>query len=130
MVDIVIQTTEPYSTIEATKRVVKLIDSIYDKSCLDKISENAVQLYANQHEMLLGILKELEGLFDGTLGKWDTSPIDLEVNTGSKPFNSRYCMVPKINTETFYKELQRLVEIRVLMTIQQSQYGTPIFIKP
>ena len=53
------------------------------------------------------------GIFGGTLGKWYTTPINLEANPGSKPFNTRYYPVPKINKETFRKELQRLVEIGV-----------------
>ena len=35
-----------------------------------------------------------------------------------------------INKETFRKELQLLVDIKVLTPEQQSEYGTPIFIIP
>ena len=39
-------------------------------------------------------------------------------------------MVPRINKEKFRKDLKRLVEIGVLTPVQQSQYGTPVFIIP
>ena len=37
-------------------------------------------------------------------------------------------MVPRINKKTFCKELQQLVEMVVLNTIQQTQYNTIVFI--
>ena len=67
-------------------------------------------------------------MFDGTLGNWYTEPVDLEIKPYSKPFNIRYYPVPIINKITFIKELKCLVEIGVLTSIQQSQYGTPVFI--
>ena len=39
-------------------------------------------------------------------------------------------MVPRINKETFRRELKSLVEIGVLTPVQQSQYGTPVYIIP
>ena len=45
-------------------------------------------------------------------------------------FNSRYYSVPRIDKKTFLKELKILVEIGVLTPVQQSQYGTPVFIIP
>ena len=67
-------------------------------------------------------------MFDGTLGDWDTETVDLELKPDSKPFNSKYYLVPRINKIFFQKELKRLVEILVLTTVQQRKYGTPIFI--
>ena len=69
-------------------------------------------------------------MFDGTLGDWDTEPVDLEINPGSKPFNIKYDPLPIINKDTFCKYIKRLVKIGVLTTVQQSQYGNPVFIIP
>ena len=69
-------------------------------------------------------------MFDDILVNWATKPFNLELNPDSKPFNSRFYPVPIINTETFRKELKRVVEIGALTPVQQSQYGTPIFIIP
>ena len=52
---------------------------------------------------LLSILKDFEDLFDVTLWDWETEPSDLELNLGSKPVNSKYYMVSRINNETFHK---------------------------
>ena len=69
-------------------------------------------------------------MFDGTLGEWDTDPIDLELKPNFKSVNIKYYPVPRTNKETFRKELQFLVEVRALNPVQKSQYGTPTFIIP
>ena len=69
-------------------------------------------------------------MFDGTLGDWDTEPVDLDIKPGSKPFNGKYYPVPRIKKENFCKELKGLVKIVVLTPVQQSQYSTPVFIMP
>ena len=79
---------------------------------------DAVQIDKNQRKNLLIILKEFGDFFDGTPGKWDTNTINVEVKPTSKPFNVRYYPVPNINKETFHKDIQRLVEIGVLTTVQ------------
>ena len=69
-------------------------------------------------------------MFYSTFVKWDTTPVELEVKPGSKPFNARYYPVPRINNETFRKDLRRLVEIGVFTPVQKSQCGKPVFIIP
>jgi hypothetical protein len=90
----------------------------------------AEDLDEHQQKKLLSLLKDFEDLFDGTLGKWNTDPIDIETKPNHKPSSARYYPVPKINKATFKKELLRLVEIGVLTPVQQSEYGTPVFIIP
>ena len=67
---------------------------------------------------LLRLLEYFEDLFDGTLGDRDTVSVDLELKPGSKPFNSKYYMVPRINKENFCKELKCLVELGMLTSVQ------------
>ena len=51
--------------------------------------------------MLQNLLKQFENLFDGTLGKWNTSPVVIEMKPGAKPCYSRSYSVPRINKQTF-----------------------------
>ena len=127
---IIQQTVEPAATQEATQRVIKILDSNYEKADLEEVVDNAHQLNDEEKGQLLALLKDFEDIFDGTLGHWDTEPIDIELRPDAKPYNGRYYPVPKINKETFRKELMRLVEIGVLTPVQQSEYGTPVFIIP
>ena len=49
------------------------------------------------------------------------------MKSGSKPIDSRWYQVTRINKETIRREAMRLVKIRVLVTVQESR-GTPAFI--
>ena len=124
------QTVEPIAMQEATERIVKILDSKYEKADLDEVAANAEQLNKPQQRKLLSLLKDFEDLFDGTLGHWETEPIDIELKPDHKPSSARYYPVPRINKATFKKELLRLVDIGVLTPVQQSEYGTPVFIIP
>ena len=109
MHEVEMQTAEQLSTREATDRTVKILDGDYVKADLDQASSNTTQMNAEERNQLLVILKDFEELFDGTLGDWDTHPVDLELNIDSKPFNCKYYPVPRINKDTFIKELDHLV---------------------
>ena len=100
---------------------MNILDSTYVKSYLELVSNNAIQMNAEEITLLLSLLEDFEDLFDGTLDNWVTETVDLELNLYSKPFNSRYHPVPIINKEIFRKELKRLVEIVVLTPVQKSQ---------
>ena len=97
------QTAEPASTIEATEILLKIIDSTYEKAYLKQVADNATQLDAEERTQLLRLSKYFGGVFCGTLGDWDTESVGLEINPGSKPFNSKYYPFPIINRETFHK---------------------------
>ena len=117
---IMTQTVEPIATQEATERIVKILDSKYEKADLDKVAANAEQLLdKHQQRKLLLLLKDVEDLFDGTLGHWETEPIDIELKPEHKPSSARYYPVPRINKATFKTTPE-----------QQSEYGTPVFIIP
>ena len=129
MREVVMQTAEPASTWEATDIMVKIIYITYAKADLEQVV-NDIQMNAEERNLLPSLLEDFEDLFYGTLGDWDTEPVDLELNPDSKPFNSRYYLVPRINKEIFWKQLKRLVEIGVPTPVKQSQYSTTVFIIP
>jgi hypothetical protein len=127
---VIARSEEPKVTAEATDRIVKILDSDYHKADLRKVVAKATQLNKRQQLSLLRLLQKYEALFDGTLGKWNTDPVNIELREDAKPVSSRYYPVPKINKETFRKELLRLVDIGVLTPVQDSEWGTPVFIIP
>ena len=90
-------------TREATERLVKTIDSTYAKEDLKKVAANATNLNAEERTQLLRCIQYFEDFFDGTLGDWDTDPINLELNPESNLFNCKYHLVPRINMENFCK---------------------------
>ena len=83
--------------------IIKIFDSTYVKSDLEQVAANTIQLNDEERTQLLSLLEAFGDLFGGTLGDWDTEPVDLEVKSVSKPFNGKYYPVPIINKETFHK---------------------------
>ena len=77
MLKVVMQTVEPVSTIEATVRLVKPLDSTYSNSYLRQVANNATQLGYEGRNQLLTIIEDFEDLFDGTLGYCDTETVKL-----------------------------------------------------
>ena len=81
--------------------MVKIIDSTYVNADLKQVANNSTQLNDEERTLLLSILDDFEDLFYGNLGDWFMEPVDLELNPGYNPFNSRYYPVPIINKEIF-----------------------------
>ena len=72
-------THEPHSTQEATQQVVHILDAKYEKADLQSVvSANCTHLSLQDQNKLLELLTELEELFDGTLGDWNTEPVSFE----------------------------------------------------
>jgi hypothetical protein len=76
-------TQEPISTCSTTKRMVKILDSKYEKADLPaNARENCSHLTASNREKLLSVLLKFEFLFDGTLGDWNLLPVSFELKEG------------------------------------------------
>ena len=122
---------EPISTKEMTNRAVEILDAKYEKADLQKIvDEYCSHLTKDQQIQLLRVLEEFEELFDGTLGDWKTSPVQFELKQDAKPYHGKAFPVPFIHKETLMKEVQRLVDLGVLIPQNDSEWGAPTFIIP
>ena len=77
----------------------KILDSYYAKADLKLVADNVTQLNTEERTQLLRIHEDFEDLFAGNLGDWETDPVDLELNPGSKLFTIKYYTVPIINNK-------------------------------
>ena len=60
---------EPQSTLEATKHLIQILDTNYEKANLRDIAKNnCTHLNAPDQSSLLELLQDFEELFDQTLG--------------------------------------------------------------
>ena len=76
--------------------MVKTLNSTYVKEEIKQVANNTTQMNDEEITLLLSLLEEFQDLFDGTLGDWATEPVKLQLKPYSKPFNSRYYLVPRI----------------------------------
>ena len=131
MADNSVITHAPKSTLEATQRVVKILDAKYEKADLNAVvADNCKHLSVPDQEKLLKLLTEFEDLFDGTLGDWDTEPVSLKLKEGAKPYHGRPFPTQKAHKETLEKEVKWLCELGVLKWQPESEWALPSFIVP
>ena len=122
---------EPNSMQEATQRVVHILDAKYEKADLQSIvSTNCTHLSLQDQNKLLELLIEVEEIFDGTLGDWNTEPVSFESKEGTKPYHSRPFPVLRVHKDTIVKELNRLCDLGVLEFQPASEWASQSFIIP
>ena len=81
-----------------------ILDAKYEKYDLNNVMTKTFKHQtATERYILLHILKKFEDLFDGTLGTWNTTPVDLELNYDVKPVCSRPYSVPRVHGVMFKK---------------------------
>ncbi len=103
---------EPISTCSATKRMVKILDTTYEKADLPAIfRENCFHLTASDREKLLSVLLKFDPLFDGTLGDWKLPPVSFELKEGMKPYHGRPYPIPHKHKAVLMKEIKQLCNI-------------------
>ena len=75
----------------------------YERYDLNKVMTKQCQehLTTIEYDRLLQIMKKSEDIFDGTLGTWNTTPVELELKDNAKPMCSRPYSVPKLHETTF-----------------------------
>ncbi len=102
---------EPEYTKELTDHAVKILDAKYEKEDLPQIVKDTCSHLVESKKLdLLSLLQRYEQMFDRTLGKWKTEPVNFELNEDAQPYHGRPFPVPKIHKVTLHKEVDRMVE--------------------
>ena len=68
---------DPIST--EAYRIQGILDMKYAPADLEAITEKCTHLTSAEQVLLLNLLQEYEDLFDGSLGTWQTEPLELEL---------------------------------------------------
>ena len=78
--------SESECAINTTRRMRRILDAKYKKSDLKKaMTEQCQHLNAKECEIILNLISKYEELFDGTLGTWNTTPLDLGLRDDANP---------------------------------------------
>ena len=80
---------EPDVAEDANERLGKILDAECEKADLNKICNDQPELSESEQEHLLQLLTKCESLFDGTLGTWNGTKADPELNEGAIPHHAR-----------------------------------------
>ena len=82
--------------------IQSILDSKYEKADLNTVmSKQCQHLNAAKRYSLITLLNKFEYLFDGTLGTWKTTPVDLKLKYNVDPVCSRPYPVPRVHKAMF-----------------------------
>ena len=121
---------EDPSTTDA-ERIQEILDAKYRPADLEQIAEECQHLNKDEQAKLLNLLKKYEHLFDGTLGSWNTDPVDLELkDPNCKPYHAKPYPVPHSQEQQLREEIDRFVEKGILRKVNRSEWASPYFTVP
>ena len=115
---------------DANDRLKRILDAKYEAADIDDVMATQDQLNSKEKVQLEALLREYEALFDGTLGKWTGSQIELKLNKDAEPYHARAFPLPKCHANTLKIEVDRLCELGVLKKVNRSQWAAPTFVIP
>ncbi|GFH61176.1 hypothetical protein CTEN210_17652 [Chaetoceros tenuissimus] len=83
-----------------------------------------------ERDLLLTTLLENSELFQGDLGTWNCSPVEIELKEGATPYATRPYPVPKIHEKQLKAEIQRFIDLGILKRTLNSEWASPAFLIP
>ena len=122
--------SDPESCMEATDRATSILDITNKEADLSKLVKECNLLDSGQRKTLLELLQRYKGLFDGTIGDWNTDPVSIDIKQGAEPYHSQPYQVKKHSKAKFKREVDRLVEMEVLEKCSDSAWAAPAFTIP
>ena len=121
---------EPQSTLEATKRLLQILDDNYEKALRDVVENNCIYLSVPEQSSLLKPLQDCEEIFDWTLGVWNCELVSLPLQEGAQSYHRWLFLIPKKQLDVTKKEIQRLCNLGVIQWQADSEWALPTFIIP
>ena len=112
------------------ERIQQTLDVKYAPADLEAECDKSEALTNEQKESLHSLLLKYEDLFDGTLGTWQTEPIELELKPEAKPYHGKPYPVPHSQEKKLKQEVEFLCDLKVLRKINNSKWAAPMFVIP
>jgi len=110
------------------ERIQNIVENKYCPADIRKISDECPLLDPSEKEQLFNLLSKYEHLFDGTLGSWNTDPIELELkDADTKPYHAKPYPVPHSQEKQLKEEIARLISFGVLRKVNRSEWACPMF---
>ena len=106
------------------ERIQRIVEAKYSKADLLKLAKSCKTIRENEQKLLLASLKKFEHLFDGTLGTWNTEPVDLELkDPNCKPCHAKPNPVPHAHEQLLKEEMDRVCNYGVVRKINSSEWA-------
>ena len=110
------------------ERIQNIVDQKYTPADLPKVVSELTHLSNKERQQLLDLLNKYKDLFDGSLGTWNTKPIELELKEKDcKPYHAKPYPVPHSQEQKLKDEVERMCKYKVLRKINDSEWASPMF---
>ncbi len=112
------------------ERIQRILDIKYAPADLNKIVQECTHLTDTEKSALGKLLAKYHDLFDGTLGTWQTEPIELELRPDAKPYHAKPYPVPHSQEKKLREEIERMCAHGVLRKVNRSEWGFQLSLYP
>ena len=96
---------------DMSQRIKNILDAKYEPADLDEVIKEQTELSTDEKQKLRVLLDKYSDLFDGTLGKWKGSPVELKLKPDAEPYHAKAFPVPRVHMDTLKQEVERLCKI-------------------
>ena len=79
--------------------------------------------------MIHNLLTTYELLFYGTLGTWETKPVDIELQLDAKPYHTKPYPVPRAQEYLLNNEVEFICQLELLKEIDGPEWVSHTFIQ-
>ena len=79
----------PEAVKEQYIRIGRIIDANYEKANFEQEVNKLIHLTKLQRVILLSCIKQYEDMFDGNIGEWTGSPIEIPLKDEANPYQIR-----------------------------------------
>ena len=112
------------------ERIQGILDIKYAPADLNQIVQDSTHLTDSEKSKLGRLLARYQDLFDGTLGTWNTDPIELKLCPEVKQYHAKAYPVPHSQEKKLKEEIDRMCSYGVLRKVNCSEWGFPAFTIP
>ena len=110
------------------ERIQDILNAKYSPADLVQLTQECDQLDKVEQQKLLKLLQKFEHLFDGTVGTWNTDPVDLVLKEPNcTPYHAKPYPVPHSQEQKLREEVDRLCKQGILRKINRSEWACPMF---
>jgi len=124
----IISQNDPIAT--DAQRIQSILDVKYAPASTSEMVSECTNLQVSEQEKLSELLDKYADLFDGTLGTWKTSPVQLELKPDATPYHGKAYPVPHSQERALKEEVQRMVDLGVMRKVNRSEWAFPAFTVP
>ena len=101
---------------DLSDRIKRILDANYEPADLDKVIQEQTKLSESEKAKLKELLEWYEELFDGMLGKWTGSQVELQLKKDAEPYHARAFPIPRCHLDTLKMEVERLCKIKIVFS--------------